>query len=76
MKLNRKLEQTILYIARVSQDDPHFGIAKLTAILFYADFEAYRRLGHSITGATYKHFDRGPAPKLSDITWRYYEAQP
>jgi hypothetical protein len=59
----KKLKELILYIAFRSGDDPRFGAVKLNKILFFADFEAYRRLGESITGATYQHLDEGPAPR-------------
>jgi hypothetical protein len=59
----RKLKELILYVAFRSSDDPRFGAVKLNKILFFADFEAYRRLGESITGATYQHLDEGPAPR-------------
>lgn len=58
-----KLKELILYIAEVSQKDQRFGAVKLNKILFWADFEAYRRLGNSITGAEYQHLPEGPAPR-------------
>ena len=52
-----------MYIARQSEDDPRFGAVKLNKILYYADFNAYRRIGHSITGAEYRKLSEGPAPR-------------
>jgi Protein of unknown function (DUF4065) len=61
--MNRtKFREAILYIAGKSQDDPRFGAVKLNKILFYADFEAYRRLGHSITEDNYRNLPEGPVP--------------
>src|SRR6266540_3889807 len=49
-----KLKELILYVADRSRDDLNFGAVKLNKILYYADFYAYRRLGHPITGAEYQ----------------------
>ncbi|MCH8987932.1 MAG: SocA family protein [Chloroflexi bacterium] len=58
-----KFENLILYISKKSEDDPRFGAVKLNKILYYSDFDAYRRLGQPITGATYQRIDEGPAPR-------------
>jgi hypothetical protein len=58
-----KFKNLILYIAKKSEDDPRFGSVKLNKILYYSDFDAYRRLGESITGATYQRINEGPAPR-------------
>lgn len=58
-----KLKELILYVAEQSKDDPTFGAVKLNKILYWADFEAYRRSGKPITGATYQHLREGPAPR-------------
>ena len=57
-----KFRELILYVASESQSDPRFGMVKLNKILYYSDFEAYRRLGEPITGATYRKMVEGPAP--------------
>ena len=59
----RKFTELVLYIAHKSENDPYFGAVKLNKILYYADFNAYRRLGHSITGAEYRKLNEGPAPR-------------
>lgn len=59
----RKLRDLILYIAHKSEDDPRLGAVKLNKLLYYADFNAFRELGTSITGATYQHLEEGPAPR-------------
>lgn len=58
-----KLKELILYIAAASREDDRFGAVKLNKILYWADFEAYRRLGAPITGAEYQHLPEGPAPR-------------
>lgn len=58
-----KLRELILYIACKSVNDPRCGAVKLNKLLYYADFTAYRVLGHSITGAEYQHLKEGPAPR-------------
>lgn len=59
----RKLKELILYVSFRSANDPRFGAVKLNKILFFSDFETYRRLGEPITGATYQHLDEGPAAR-------------
>lgn len=59
----QKFRELVLHIAKKSVDDPWFGAVKLNKILYYADFIAYRKLGHSITGATYRKLNEGPAPR-------------
>ncbi len=57
-----KFRELFLYIAESCAEDPRFGAVKLNKILYYADFEAYRRLGEPITGDTYRKLSEGPAP--------------
>lgn len=59
----RKFAELVLYIAGKSEVDPRFSTVKLNKILYYADFNAYRRLGHSITGAEYRKLNEGPSPR-------------
>lgn len=61
--MTTKLEELMLYVAHKCHDDEHFGATKLNKILFFSDFFAFAVLGESITGATYVHLERGPAPK-------------
>ena len=58
-----KFRELILYVARRSEDDKYFGAVKLNKILYFSDFNAYRELGNSITGADYQHLNEGPAPR-------------
>ena len=58
-----KFEAMVLYIAFKSNEDPRCGATKLNKLLFYSDVGAYRVLGHSISGATYRHLQAGPVPK-------------
>jgi len=53
----------VLYLSQRSADDPGFGMVKLNKLLYRADFEAYRLLGHSITGAVYEKQDFGPVAR-------------
>ena len=59
----QKFKELTLYLAERSADDPGFGSTKLNKLLYFCDFEAYRRLGHSITGARYQKLEWGPAAK-------------
>ena len=58
-----KFKELILYVARHSVDDKYFGAVKLNKVLYFSDFNAYRELGNSITGADYQHLNEGPAPR-------------
>lgn len=58
-----KFRELILYVAKRSEDDPRFGATKLNKILYFADFNAYRKLRQPITGATYQNLTEGPAPR-------------
>ena len=58
-----KFRELVLYISGKSAEDPRFGAVKLNKILYFSDFEAYRRLGQSITGAAYRKLSEGPAPR-------------
>lgn len=58
-----KLKELVLYLAQTSADDEGFGMVKLNKLLYLADFEAYRLLGHSITGETYEKQEYGPVAR-------------
>ncbi len=60
---DRKLRELILYVSKLSEDDPGFGATKLNKLLYFADFEAYRRFGRSITGCEYMGLEQGPVPR-------------
>ncbi len=57
---NEKLQETLLYVAQNAASDPTFGRTKLHKIIFYADWESYRKFGKTITGATYIKLENGP----------------
>lgn len=58
-----KFRALILHVVERSEGDPFFGAVKLNKILYYADFRAYRELGHSVSDASYQKLDEGPAPR-------------
>jgi hypothetical protein len=53
----------VLYITARTADDPGFGDTHLNKALYWADFNAYRELGHLIAGARYFKLQHGPAAK-------------
>jgi hypothetical protein len=66
-----RFDELVLYIAHATKDDPRFGRTKLAKVLFYADFDAYREGGESMTGATYIRMPFGPFPaQLKDAEGR------
>ena len=48
-----KLLQLILHVTRLYQQRDTFNLAQLSSILFYADFNHFKRVGFPITGQTY-----------------------
>jgi hypothetical protein len=58
-----KFRELILYLARSSENDPHFGATKLNKQLFYVDFLAYRQWGEPVTDQRYQKLPYGPAPR-------------
>ena len=61
-----KFRELVLYVASRCESLPRYGKTKLYKILFYSDFEAYRRTGRSITGARYLAWERGPVPETGE----------
>lgn len=55
-----KFKELVLLLADRSSGDPRMSRVKLNKLLYRADFEAYRQLGRSITGATYIKGEHGP----------------
>jgi hypothetical protein len=60
---SERFKELLLYVAKRSADDAHFGATKLNKLLFFSDFLAYAKLGAPITGATYQKLKWGPAPR-------------
>lgn len=60
---DRKFKELLLYVAQRCVSDRHFGKTKLNKILYFVDFEAYGRLGRSVTGAEYQRRPYGPVPR-------------
>jgi hypothetical protein len=60
-----KFKELVVYYAQMAEreDDEGFGMVKLNKLLYRADFEAYRTLGHSITGETYEKQEFGPVAR-------------
>lgn len=58
-----RLAEAILYVASKCHGHAHFGKTKLNKILFFADFNAFRRWGHTITGQQYFRLPYGPVPR-------------
>lgn len=57
-----KLAELILYISERCKESQTFGATLLNKILFYSDFLYFGHFGKSITGTTYVHRSKGPAP--------------
>lgn len=55
-----KFKELVLLLAHRSKDDPRMSRVKLNKLLYRCDFEAFRLLGHSLTGATYIRGEYGP----------------
>jgi hypothetical protein len=55
-----KFSELVLLLVERSASDPRMSRVKFNKLLYYADFEAYRRLGSPMTGATYVKGEHGP----------------
>lgn len=62
MRPHERLWELVIYIAKISEGDKKFGKVKLAKILYFADFESYKRYGKPITGSRYIRWDLGPVP--------------
>src|SRR6266571_5370947 len=82
-----KFKELVLLLAARSKDDPLMSRVKLNKLLYRSDFEAFRLLGHSITGASYIRGEHGPMaaelPRAEDelsargyLTWELRPAGP
>jgi hypothetical protein len=84
-----RFKELVLHISQASlkAGDEGFGMVKLNKLLYRADFEAFRLLGRSITGATYERQDYGPVARelplaLDDLArtgylvWRHVPTGP
>ena len=62
-----KMRETVLKVASRPRNQKPCDTDFIGMTMYFADTEAYRRLGQSITGATYHHMPRGPMPtELTD----------
>ena len=59
----QKFRELLVYIAERVGADERFGDVKFNKVLWLADFTAYNRLGHAITGAPYQKLPLGPAAR-------------
>jgi uncharacterized phage-associated protein len=60
-----KFKELVVYLSAASERaaDEGFGMVKLNKLLYRADFEAYRLLGHPITGEAYEKQEFGPVAR-------------
>ena len=66
MYFNRgKFKELVVYLCAVAEQagDEGFGMVNLNKLLYRADFEAYRLLGHHVTGETYEKQEYGPVAR-------------
>ena len=63
----QRFKNLLLYVAKSLADDPTFGETKANKVLFFSDFEAYRRLGEPITGADYQKNLYGPTARMYPV---------
>ena len=55
-----KFNELVLLLVNLSAEDPRMSRVKLNKLLYRSDFEAFRLLGQSVTGAAYVHGEHGP----------------
>ena len=68
-----KLAEAVVYVAHKTQGD--FGSIKINKTIYYADLEAFKTLGSSITGAQYHKIRLGPVPKHILMAERKLESE-
>jgi hypothetical protein len=84
---NGKFKELVLLLAERSKNDPLMSRVKLNKLLYRADFEAFRLLGRSITGAMYVRGQYGPMAaelpraeeelgKAGYLSWEFRQAGP
>jgi hypothetical protein len=82
-----KFKELVLLLAERSADDPLMSRVKLNKLLYRCDFEAFRLLGQSITGAVYVRGEFGPMAaelpgaenelgRAGRLSWELREAGP
>lgn len=59
-----KFVNAVLFFAKNS-DEESFGITKLNKMLYYSDFEHFKKFGRPIIGDRYVKMKRGPVPSIS-----------
>jgi hypothetical protein len=59
----QKFEELIVYFARRLGPEAALGRVKLAKLLMHSDYTAFRRLGKSVTGATYEKWEFGHFPR-------------
>ncbi len=66
--------EAVAHYVIARSDVRKLGATKLNKVLWYADLEAYRRLGHSITGQrSYEKRQHGPVPNKIVVSLRRLE---
>jgi len=60
MTWSQKFEELVVYLCQRCDMEKWWGRTKLAKMLYYCDFDAYRDLGSSITGAKYVRMPQGP----------------
>jgi hypothetical protein len=66
MALDRgKFKELVVHLCASAEQagDEGFGMVKLNKLLYHSDFEAFRLLGHPITGETYEKQEFGPVAR-------------
>ncbi len=58
-----RLKAAIHYLSLCADGDENFGATKLNKQLWFADVEAFRRFGRSVTHDEYQRLPFGPAPR-------------
>ncbi|MFH0862428.1 MAG: Panacea domain-containing protein [Candidatus Altiarchaeota archaeon] len=68
LQVNNKLKEAIFYIVSKCNEKPSFGRVNLWKLLYFSDFNFYKKHYVSITGEEYRKLDLGPGPVHFDTT--------
>ena len=71
--INEKLEEAILFILK-NTSGANIGIKKLAKLLYFADFNRYKKTYESITSEEYTRMEYGPVPKNLYFTLDYLKS--
>ena len=72
--INEKLSEAVLFLLK-NTTSPNMGLKKLAKLLYFADFNHYKKTYESITSENYCRWEHGPFPKSLYVVMEDLEAK-